>query len=59
MPSAEVIAKGLVDKIGLKGASIKHKRNDGAEFKVEGKSSTIKPVLSTCSVSLPIRFTAA
>lgn len=37
MPSAEVIAKGLVDKIGLKGASIKHKRNDGAEFKVEGE----------------------
>jgi acetate kinase len=37
MPSAEVIAKGLVDKIGLKGASIKHKRNDGYEFKVEGE----------------------
>lgn len=37
MPSAEVIAKGLVDKIGLKGASIKHKRNDGFEFKVEGE----------------------
>lgn len=37
MPSAEVIAKGLVDKIGLKGASIKHKRNDGLEFKVEGE----------------------
>ncbi|MDO9511639.1 MAG: acetate kinase [Bacteroidales bacterium] len=37
MPTAEVIAKGLVDKIGLKGASIKHKRNDGVEFKVEGE----------------------
>ena len=37
MPSAEVIAKGLVDKIGLKGASIKHKRHDGLEFKVEGE----------------------
>ncbi len=37
MPSAEVIAKGLVDKIGMKGASIKHKRDDGMEFKVEGE----------------------
>ncbi|MGC8864720.1 MAG: acetate/propionate family kinase [Bacteroidales bacterium] len=37
MPSAQVIAKGLVDKIGLKGASIKHKRDDGFEFKVEGE----------------------
>ena len=37
MPSAEVHAKGLVDKIGLKGASIKHQRNDGLEFKVEGE----------------------
>ncbi|HQQ11993.1 MAG TPA: acetate kinase, partial [Bacteroidales bacterium] len=25
MPSKQVLAKGLVDKIGLKGASIKHK----------------------------------
>lgn len=37
MPSANVLAKGLVDKIGLRGASIKHKRNDGAEVKVEGE----------------------
>ncbi|MDD2964474.1 MAG: acetate kinase [Bacteroidales bacterium] len=37
MPSAEVIAKGLVDKIGLRGASIKHKRADGTEVKVEGE----------------------
>ncbi len=37
MPSVEVLAKGLVDKIGLKGASIKHKRNDGKELKVEGE----------------------
>ncbi len=37
MPEAEVLAKGLVDKIGLKGASIKHQRNDGLEFKVEGE----------------------
>ncbi|HBZ67519.1 MAG TPA: acetate kinase [Bacteroidales bacterium] len=37
MPSAEVLAKGLVDKIGLRGASIKHKRDDGVEVKVEGE----------------------
>lgn len=37
MPSKEVEAKGLVDKIGLKGASIKHKRNDGKELKVAGE----------------------
>lgn len=37
MPAKAVIAKGLVDKIGLKGASIKHKRNDGTEVKLEGE----------------------
>lgn len=37
MPGNEVLAKGLVDKIGLKGASIKHKRNDGKELKAEGE----------------------
>ncbi len=37
MPSRQVLAKGLVDKIGLKGASIKHKRSDGAEAKIEGE----------------------
>lgn len=37
MPEKEVEAKGLVDKIGLKGASIKHKRNDGKELKVAGE----------------------
>ncbi|NCA86492.1 MAG: acetate/propionate family kinase, partial [Clostridia bacterium] len=37
MPESEVLAKGLVDKIGLKGASIKHKRLDGKELKVEGE----------------------
>ncbi len=37
MPENEVIAKGLVDKIGLKGASIKHKRDDGKEMKAEGE----------------------
>jgi acetate kinase len=37
MPKAEVVAKGLVDKIGLKGASIKHTRNDGLTLKLEGE----------------------
>lgn len=37
MPQADVLAKGLVDKIGLKGASIKHTRNDGREFMVSGE----------------------
>jgi len=37
MPSKQVFAKGLVDKIGLKGASIKHKRSDGTEAKIEGE----------------------
>ena len=37
MPSADVLAKGLVEKIGLKGSVIKHKRNDGVELKLEGE----------------------
>jgi acetate kinase len=37
MPSKMVLAKGIVDKIGLKGASIKHKREDGKEVKLEGE----------------------
>ncbi|MBE0638291.1 MAG: acetate kinase [Bacteroidales bacterium] len=37
MPQVEVLAKGLVDKIGLKGALIKHERNDGKALKVEGE----------------------
>ncbi len=37
MPENEVLAKGLVDKIGLKGASIKNKRIDGKELKAEGE----------------------
>ncbi len=36
MPTRTVLAKGIVDKIGLKGAAIKHKRNDGVEAKIEG-----------------------
>lgn len=36
MPSRVVLAKGIVDKIGLKGAAIKHKRHDGVEAKIEG-----------------------
>lgn len=37
LPSKEVLAKGLVDKIGLKGSLIKHSRNDGTEVKLEGE----------------------
>lgn len=37
MPSQQVLAKGLVDKIGLKGSLIKHSRNDGTEVKLEGE----------------------
>lgn len=37
MPAKTVLAKGIVDKIGLKGAAIKHKRNDGAEAILEGE----------------------
>jgi acetate kinase len=37
MPSSEVLAKGLVDKIGLKGSLLKHSRNDGTEVKLEGE----------------------
>ncbi|GAP45214.1 acetate kinase [Lentimicrobium saccharophilum] len=37
LPSKEVLAKGLVDKIGLKGSLIKHSRKDGTEVKLEGE----------------------
>ncbi len=37
MPENEVLAKGLVDKIGLKGASIKHERQDGKKLRAEGE----------------------
>lgn len=37
MQSNEVVAKGLVDKIGLKGASIKHQRSDDTTVKAEGE----------------------
>ncbi len=32
MPNKEVLAKGLVEKIGLEGSRIKHKRGDGLEI---------------------------
>lgn len=35
MPSAEVLAKGLVDKIGIPGSSITHKRNDGKKVEIQ------------------------
>jgi len=37
MPAAKVLAKGLVDKIGLKGCAIKHQRKDEPEVKLEGE----------------------
>lgn len=37
MPSAEVVAKGLVDKIGLKGASIKHIMTNGDTLRLDGE----------------------
>jgi len=37
MPSQQVVAKGLVDKIGLKGSLIKHEREDGAKASLEGE----------------------
>ncbi len=37
LPSRDVLAKGLVDKIGLKGSLIKHSRNDGTDVKLEGE----------------------
>ncbi len=37
MPSQQVVAKGLVDKIGLKGSLIKHEREDGVTAKLEGE----------------------
>jgi acetate kinase len=33
MPEAQVLAKGIVEKIGLDGSRIKHKRDDGKELK--------------------------
>ena len=37
MPSSKVIAKGLVDKIGLKGSAIKFTRGDESQVTVEGE----------------------
>ncbi|HAH57704.1 MAG TPA: acetate kinase, partial [Bacteroidales bacterium] len=34
LPSQRVLAKGLVDKIGLKGSMIKHWRDDQTEVKL-------------------------
>jgi len=35
MPEQKVLAKGLVEKIGLEGSAIKHKNEDGTEIKFE------------------------
>jgi acetate kinase len=37
MPSKEVLAKGIVEKIGLRGSVIKHIRNDDPVKKIEGE----------------------
>ncbi len=37
MEKEELLAKGLVDKIGLNGSSLKNKRNDGDEVKLTGE----------------------
>ena len=37
MKKVEVLAKGLVDKIGLHGSYIKHERNDGDQLTLEGE----------------------
>lgn len=37
MPSQNVIAKGLVDKIGLKGAGIKHEMENGSKTSILGE----------------------
>ena len=37
MDTKEVLAKGLVDKIGLHGANLKNVRNDGDTLKLEGE----------------------
>jgi acetate kinase len=35
MPGAKVIAKGLVEKVGLKDSVIKHKNDAGTDLKLE------------------------
>ncbi|MEA3504044.1 MAG: acetate kinase [Bacteroidota bacterium] len=37
MPSKNVLAKGLVEKIGMKGSRVKHKRNDGTKLDLNGE----------------------
>jgi len=37
MPAKQVIAKGLVDKIGLKGSAIKHEKTGAPAAKIEGE----------------------
>ena len=37
MPQKEVLSKGFVDKVGLKGSVIKHKLNDGTDVVIEGE----------------------
>lgn len=37
MPSAKVLSKGLVEKIGLKGAGVTHTMEDGTKLKLQGE----------------------
>jgi acetate kinase len=37
MTSAEVLAKGVAEKIGLHGSFIRHERNDGVKAKIDGE----------------------
>lgn len=46
MPSEKVLAKGLVEKIGLTGSGIKHKRQNGDEQIVERKINDHKEGIS-------------
>lgn len=37
MTTAEVLAKGVAEKIGLHGSFVKHERNDGIKVKIDGE----------------------
>ncbi len=47
MPEKDVLAKGLIEKIGLEGSSIIHKLNDGTEIKFDKHVEDHKSGIST------------
>jgi len=47
MPEKDVVAKGLIEKIGLEGSSINHKLNDGTEIKFDKQVEDHKTGIST------------